>query len=71
MKSAIIISLFLVDTLINSAVAQKNCTITPNKVVPTENQINYQQMEVVGFLNHLILPDSMPNNGLKPLKPEA
>jgi len=54
MKFAIVISLFFGSTLINPAIAQKNCTIPPNKVVPTENQINYQQMEVVGFLHFTI-----------------
>ncbi|MGE0078137.1 MAG: alpha-L-fucosidase [Bacteroidales bacterium] len=34
--------------------AQEKCMLTPMEVLPTEAQINYQQMEVIGFLHFTI-----------------
>ena len=35
-------------------IAQKECTFSPNSIVPSENQLNYQQMEVIGFIHFTI-----------------
>ncbi len=54
MKLRVIFSFLLTLLFLPVVFAQTTCSIPPNKVVPDEYQLAYQQMETVGFIHFTI-----------------
>ncbi len=53
LKINVLISIFIfLKSILLSA--QEKCYFPPCKIVPSENQVNYQQMEVIGFIHFTI-----------------